>query len=92
MIWNFIQNEILGMQWLKRGIGSLLSLVGLDPGNRIGSSIRFFLYDTVKIMVLLGVLILLQAEKTWKTREILNAAGRSLAGFMELARISSVRC
>ena len=59
MIWNFIQNEILGMQWLNRGIGSLLSLVGLDPGNRIGSSIRFFLYDTVKIMVLLGVLILL---------------------------------
>ena len=59
MIWNFIQNEILGMQWLNRGIGSLLSLVGLDPGNRIGSSIRFFLYDTVKIMVLLDVLILL---------------------------------
>lgn len=59
MIWNFIQNEILGMQWLNRGIGSLLSLVGLDPENRIGSSIRFFLYDTVKIMVLLGVLILL---------------------------------
>ena len=57
MIWNFIQNEILGMQWLNRGIGSLLSLVGLDPGNRIGRSIRFFLYDTVKIMVLLGVLI-----------------------------------
>ena len=59
VIWNFIQNEILGMQWLNRGIGSLLSLVGLDPGNRIGSSIRFFLYDTVKIMVLLDVLILL---------------------------------
>lgn len=59
MIWNFIQNEILGMQWLNCGIGSLLSLVGLDPENRIGSSIRFFLYDTVKIMVLLGVLILL---------------------------------
>lgn len=59
VIWNFIQNEILGMQWLNRGIGLLLSLVGLDPGNRIGSSIRFFLYDTVKIMVLLGVLILL---------------------------------
>lgn len=62
MIWNFIQNEILGMQWLNRGIGLLLSLVGLDPGNRIGSSIRFFLYDTVKIMVLLGVLILLIAS------------------------------
>ena len=47
------------MQWLNRMIGSLLSLTGLDTESRIGNSIRFFLYDTVKIMVLLGVLILL---------------------------------
>ena len=59
MIWEFVQNEILGMQWLNRMIGSLLSLTGLDTESRIGNSIRFFLYDTVKIMVLLGVLILL---------------------------------
>ena len=57
-MWAIIQDEILGMRWLDRGIGSLLSMTGLDMEGRIGGSIRFFLYDTVKIMVLLGVLIL----------------------------------
>lgn len=47
------------MKWLNRGIGSLLSLTGLDTESQIGGSIQFFLYDTIKIMVLLGVLILL---------------------------------
>ena len=59
MIWNFIQDEILGMKWLNRLIGFLLSLTGLDMESSIGGSLRFFLYDTIKIMVLLGVLILL---------------------------------
>jgi len=59
MIWDFIQDEVLGMKWLNRGIGSLLSLIGLDTESQIGGSIQFFLYDTIKIMVLLGVLILL---------------------------------
>ena len=59
MIWNFIQDEILGMKWLNRLISSLLSLTGLDMESSIGGSLRFFLYDTIKIMVLLGVLILL---------------------------------
>ena len=58
-MWDFIQNEMLGMQWLNRMIGWLLSLTGLDMDSRIGGSIRFFLYDTIKIMVLLGVLILI---------------------------------
>lgn len=57
--WDFFQNEILGMQWLSRLIGDLLELCGLDPSSRIGGSIQFFIYDTIKIMVLLGVLILL---------------------------------
>ena len=57
--WNFFQDEILGMQWLNRMIGSLLDTLGLDVTDKIGGSIQFFLYDTVKIMVLLGVLILL---------------------------------
>ena len=59
MIWNFIQDELLGMKWLNRLIGFLLSLTGLDMESSIGGSLRFFLYDTIKIMVLLGVLILL---------------------------------
>ncbi len=57
--WNFFQNEILGMQWLNRLIGSLLDTCGLDTKGKIGGSIQFFLYDTIKIMVLLGILILL---------------------------------
>ncbi len=59
VIGDFIQDEILGMKWLDRGIASLLSLAGLDPEERIGGSVRFFLYDSVKILVLLAVLILL---------------------------------
>lgn len=57
--WDFFQNQILGMKWLNEVIGNLLSVFGLDLNGRIGGSIRFFLYDTIKIMVLLGVLILI---------------------------------
>lgn len=58
-IWDFFQNEILGMSWLNRLMAALLHACGLDTESRIGGSIQFFLYDTVKIMVLLGVLILI---------------------------------
>ena len=58
-MWAFIQDEILGMQWLNRLIRQLLSLCGLDVKSRIGGSVQFFLYDTIKIMVLLGILILI---------------------------------
>lgn len=58
-MWSVIQDEILGMKWLNRLIGKLLTLCGLDIDSRIGGSILFFLYDTIKIMVLLGVLILI---------------------------------
>ena len=57
--WDFFQNQILGMRWLNEVIGSLLAVFGLDLNGRIGGSIRFFLYDTIKIMVLLGILILI---------------------------------
>ena len=57
--WDFFQNEILGMKWLNRWIGSMMENFGLDTSSRIGGSIRFFFYDVIKIMVLLGVLILL---------------------------------
>lgn len=57
--WNFFQNEILGMGWLNRLISTVLNACGLDTTGRIGGSIQFFIYDTIKIMVLLGVLILI---------------------------------
>lgn len=58
-IWDVFQNEILGMKWLNRLISSGLEAIGLDTGSRVGGSIRFFIYDTIKIMVLLGFLILM---------------------------------
>ena len=57
--WDFFQNEILGMGWLNRLTGSLLNACGLDTTGKIGGSVQFFIYDTIKIMVLLGVLILI---------------------------------
>ena len=58
-IWDFFQNEVLGMKWLNRLISSGLTTVGLDTSGKVGGSIQFFIYDTIKIMVLLGFLILL---------------------------------
>ena len=58
-VWDFFQNEILGMNWLNRAIAAILNLCGLDTTSRIGGSVQFFIYDTIKIMVLLGVLILI---------------------------------
>ena len=54
---DFIQDEILGMKWLDRLIGSLLNACGLDTGKRLGAGVQFFIYDVIKIMVLLGVMI-----------------------------------
>ena len=56
-LWNFLQNEILGMGWLNRLIGNLLTNLGLDVETPIGGSIHFFFYDMIKIMILLGALI-----------------------------------
>ena len=56
-IWQFIQEQILGMRWLNEVIGFGLSALGLDVSGRIGGSIQLFLYDVVKITILLCFLI-----------------------------------
>lgn len=58
-VWDFFQNEILGMKWLNQLIGNLLEACGLSTETRLGGSVQFFIYDTIKIMLLLGVLILI---------------------------------
>ena len=55
----FITDQILGMKWLNALIGNLLGALGLDTTSRIGGSVQFFLYDVIKITVLLCVLIYL---------------------------------
>ena len=57
--WQFLQDQILGMKWLNALIGNGLEAMGIDTGGRIGGSIQFFVYDVLKITVLLCVLIFL---------------------------------
>lgn len=56
-VWEFIQDQVLGMKWLNNMIGSMLSSLGLDISGRVGGSIQFFIYDVLKITVLLCFLI-----------------------------------
>lgn len=57
VVWDFIQNQLLGMKWLNALIGNVLSALGLDINGRLGGSVQFFIYDVVKITILLVVLI-----------------------------------
>lgn len=56
-VWQFIQEKVLGMKWLNELIGRGLSMLGLDVGEGVGGSVQFFLYDVLKITVLLCFLI-----------------------------------
>lgn len=55
--WDFFQGQILGMEWLNELIGMGLSALGLNLSSRLGGSVQFFLYDVIKITVLLCFLI-----------------------------------
>ena len=57
MSWKFIQDQILGMKWLNELLGSFLEKTGLDISGKIGGSIHFFIYDVIKITILLCTLI-----------------------------------
>ena len=56
-IWDFFQNQILAMKWLNELLGRMLTGFGLDTANRWVGSLQFFLYDVVKITILLCTLI-----------------------------------
>lgn len=58
-MWDFTQSQILGMQWLNKLVHNLLRTIGIDTTTRFGISIQFFIYDVIKISILLGVLIFL---------------------------------
>lgn len=58
-IWLFFNNQILGMKWLNTLIGLLLGGIGGQTflNSPWGASIQFFVYDSIKIIVLLCLLI-----------------------------------
>ncbi len=75
------------MQWLNTAIGSLLASLGLDITGRVGASVQFFLYDTIKIFVLLSLLIFIISyiqshfppEKTKKILGRFKGVGANIA-------------
>ena len=56
-IWGFIQNQILGMQWLNLLVGNTLEKLGLDRDTHLFGGVQFFFYDVIKITILLCSLI-----------------------------------
>lgn len=57
---NFFTEQILGMKWLSDLITIFVeNILKLDVSSKIGGSIQFFIYDTIKIFILLAVLIFL---------------------------------
>ena len=55
---NFLNDQLLKMTWLYKLVQSLVeSVFGLSIEGRLGGSIHFFIYDTIKIFILLSVLI-----------------------------------
>ncbi len=56
-IWNIIQNQVLGMQWLSDLVEWIVTSVGIDVSSNLGGSIHFFFYDVIKITFLLCFLI-----------------------------------
>ncbi len=56
-MWSFIQDQILGMKWLNVLIGEVFTNLGLDMTSKLGGSLQFFIYDVIKITILLCVLI-----------------------------------
>ncbi len=59
LVGQWIQNQLLGMKWLNALIGRGLEALGLDTATRLGGSVQFFIYDVLKITILLCFLIFL---------------------------------
>ncbi|NLY09440.1 MAG: permease [Tissierellia bacterium] len=56
-MWKFFQEQVLGMKWLNGAVGKILNSAVIDIETRLGGSIQFFIYDVIKIVMLLCILI-----------------------------------
>lgn len=57
-IFAWLNDQLLRMNWLSELVRLLVEKVfGLDVASRLGGSLHFFIYDVIKIFILLSVLI-----------------------------------
>ena len=54
---SFLMDQLLKMQWLSDLIAIFIDALGLDASSRWGGTLHFFIYDTIKIVILLCVMI-----------------------------------
>ena len=58
IIFRWLNDQLLRMEWLSNLVRSLVENVfNLDMATRLGGSVHFFIYDVIKIFILLSVLI-----------------------------------
>lgn len=53
----FFQEQVLSMKFLNELIGQVLLKAGVDTSSKLGDAVQFFLYDTIKIFILLVSMI-----------------------------------
>lgn len=57
-IFSFLNQQLLKMEWLSDLVATFVeSVLKLDMDSRVGGSVHFFIYDVIKIFILLSVLI-----------------------------------
>ena len=56
-VFGWMNDQFLRMVWLNDLVGQGVVALGLDPASRLGGSVQFFVYDVIKIFILLSVLI-----------------------------------
>ena len=56
-VFGWMNDQFLRMVWLNDLVGQGVVALGLDPASRLGGSVQFFVYDVIKIFLLLSVLI-----------------------------------
>ena len=90
-VWDFFQNQILGLKWLNTLIGNVLQALGMKQDATLYAALRFFIYDSIKIFFLLSVLIFIISYiqsyfPPQRTRRILGGirgfAGRSMGALL----------
>jgi uncharacterized membrane protein YraQ (UPF0718 family) len=56
-VFGWLNDQLLRMTWLNDLVGKGVEAIGLDPASRVGGSVQFFVYDVIKIFILLSLLI-----------------------------------
>ncbi len=56
-VFSILNDIFLKMTWLKEIVGNLLIFIGLESNTTLFGMLEFFIYDVIKIFILLGVLI-----------------------------------